>query len=46
MEIDAFWMREGGAAPIAYIHNYPGRFRMLHVKDMGPPPIGSYGRRL
>ncbi len=38
MEIDVFWMKKGGADPVTYMKNFPGRFPMLHVKDMGPPP--------
>jgi sugar phosphate isomerase/epimerase len=38
MEIDVFWMRKGGGDPVSYMEKYPGRFPMLHVKDMGPPP--------
>ena len=32
-EIDCGWMIIGGADPVAYFKRYPGRFRMLHVKD-------------
>lgn len=38
MEIDVFWMKQGGGDPVHYLNTYPGRFPMLHVKDMGPPP--------
>ena len=38
MEIDVFWMKKGGADPVKYMNGYPGRFPMLHVKDMGPAP--------
>lgn len=38
MEIDVFWMTQGGGDPVKYIERYPGRFPMLHVKDMGPAP--------
>ena len=38
MEADVFWMRQAGQDPLAWITRYPNRFRMLHVKDMGPPP--------
>lgn len=38
MEIDIFWMVKGGGDPVKYMERYPGRFPMLHVKDMGPPP--------
>lgn len=38
MEIDIFWMTKGGGDPVKYMERYPGRFPMLHVKDMGPAP--------
>jgi sugar phosphate isomerase/epimerase len=33
-EVDLFWMIKGGFQPIDYFKNYPGRFALLHVKDM------------
>src|SRR5665213_1059758 len=38
MEMDVFWMVDGGGDPLAYFKKYPGRFRMLHVKDMDGSP--------
>lgn len=38
MEADVFWMRQAGQDPLAWFRRYPGRFHMLHLKDMGPPP--------
>lgn len=38
MEMDVFWIRAGGGDPIVYLDQNPGRFRMLHAKDMGPAP--------
>ena len=38
MEVDVFWMRQAGDDPLAWFARYPGRFRMLHAKDMGGPP--------
>lgn len=38
MEIDVFWMVKGGGDPVMYMGRYPGRFPMLHMKDMGPAP--------
>ena len=29
-----YWMRKGKRDPLQYFSRYPGRFRMLHVKDM------------
>jgi sugar phosphate isomerase/epimerase len=36
MEMDLFWITNGGQDPLAYFHNYPGRFPLVHVKDMAP----------
>lgn len=38
MEMDVFWMVDGGGDPLAYFKKYPRRFRMLHVKDMDGSP--------
>ena len=38
MEADVFWMRQAKQDPLAWFAKYPGRFHMLHLKDMGPPP--------
>ncbi len=34
MEMDLFWAVKGGADPLAYFKEWPGRFTMLHIKDM------------
>jgi sugar phosphate isomerase/epimerase len=34
MEMDLFWITKGGQDPIAYFARYPGRFALVHVKDM------------
>jgi sugar phosphate isomerase/epimerase len=34
MELDLFWIVKGGQDPLAYIAKYPGRFPLVHVKDM------------
>ncbi len=33
-EMDVYWVRHGGADPIALFKKYPGRFPLLHIKDM------------
>jgi Sugar phosphate isomerases/epimerases len=38
MEMDVYWTSKGGASPIFYMENYPGRFPALHVKDMDATP--------
>jgi sugar phosphate isomerase/epimerase len=34
MEMDIFWLVKGGRDPLEYFQWYPGRFPLLHVKDM------------
>ncbi len=34
MELDLFWIRNAGVDQTPYFSKYPGRFTMLHVKDM------------
>ena len=36
-ELDCYWAVSGGADPIALLGRYPGRFKMLHIKDGKPP---------
>jgi len=33
-QMDLYWIIEGGGDPLAYFAKYPGRFPMVHVKDM------------
>jgi sugar phosphate isomerase/epimerase len=35
-EIDCGWMTVAGSDPVAYMRNYPGRIKMLHIKDFKP----------
>lgn len=45
MEVDVYWMTKAGEDPLAYFHNYPGRFHLCHLKDMdlkgGITDVGS-----
>jgi len=34
MELDLFWANKAGQDPIAMFNKYPGRFQLLHFKDM------------
>lgn len=34
MELDLFWASKAGQDPIAMFQKYPGRFELLHFKDM------------
>jgi len=38
MEADVFWMRQAKQDPLAWFSKYPGRFHLLHMKDIGPLP--------
>jgi sugar phosphate isomerase/epimerase len=42
-EADCGWFTVAGADPVKYFQTYPGRFRMIHVKDFQPiqAPITS-----
>ena len=35
-EVDCGWMVAAGGNPVNYFRQYPGRFRMIHVKDFQP----------
>jgi sugar phosphate isomerase/epimerase len=35
-ELDLYWVKKGGGDPLAVMKKYPGRFPILHVKDMAP----------
>lgn len=32
-ELDIFWMSAAGADPVDYLNRYPGRFKLMHIKD-------------
>ena len=38
IELDIYWAVKGGADPVDYFKRYPGRFELLHVKDMDNTP--------
>ncbi|MCX6622619.1 MAG: sugar phosphate isomerase/epimerase, partial [Acidobacteria bacterium] len=40
MELDTFWTTFAGKDPVEYFEKYPGRFHLLHIKDLkkGYPP--------
>ena len=37
-EMDLFWITFGSAEPLSYFAKYPGRFPLVHVKDMATKP--------
>lgn len=44
-QMDVFWVRQGGADPVALLKKYPGRFTSLHLKDRAPgTPDSDDGR--
>jgi len=43
MEMDLCWISVAGKDPIAYFNKYPGRFPLVHVKDMKKLPKGAEG---
>jgi sugar phosphate isomerase/epimerase len=38
LELDLYWIVKGGADPLKYFAKQPGRFHLLHVKDMDSTP--------
>ncbi|MBS1794838.1 MAG: sugar phosphate isomerase/epimerase [Acidobacteria bacterium] len=38
MEIDLYWIGKAGFDPLPYFEQYPGRFPLVHVKDMDATP--------
>ena len=32
-QMDVYWTVMGKASPVDYFNKYPGRFRLLHIKD-------------
>jgi sugar phosphate isomerase/epimerase len=44
MELDLCWITVAGADPLAYFNKYPGRFPLVHVKDIKKiPPVSESG---
>lgn len=38
MEMDLYWITKAGQNPLKYFSAYPGRFPLVHVKDMDSTP--------
>ncbi len=36
MQMDCFWITFAGQDPVNYFHKHPGRFALLHIKDLKP----------
>jgi len=41
MELDLCWITVAGKDPVEYFNKYPGRFPLVHVKDMKKLPTGA-----
>ena len=42
MELDIYWVKKGGGDPVQCLKKYPGRYEILHVKDMDSTPEKSF----
>jgi sugar phosphate isomerase/epimerase len=42
VQLDLYWIIKAGFDPVDYFRRYPGRFELVHVKDMGPPPARGF----
>lgn len=42
MEMDLYWITKAGADPLHYFREHPGRFPLVHVKDMDATPEKSF----
>lgn len=38
-EMDIFWIAYGRQDPAAFLHRYPGRFPLMHIKDIRPGTV-------
>ena len=47
-EMDCFWVTHAGQDPVAYFKKYPGRFPLLHIKDMkdNPRPAQEFDAKM
>ncbi len=48
IEMDVFWLVHAGQDPVAYFEKYPGRFPLLHIKDLAPghPPTDQLDAKM
>ncbi len=42
MELDLYWTVKAKQDPVAYFNKYPGRFALVHVKDMDKTPQQNF----
>jgi sugar phosphate isomerase/epimerase len=47
-EMECFWTTHAGQDPVAFFKKYPGRFPLLHIKDLkaGNPPTTNVDPRM
>jgi len=47
-EMDCFWLTHAGHDPVHYLKTYPGRYPLLHIKDMKdhPAPVQEFDARM
>ena len=41
-EMDVYWFAHGGVDPMDYLNKYPGKFKLMHLKDMRKGVKGNY----
>ncbi len=44
-EMDVFWVKHPGQDPVALLKRYPGRFKLMHLKDRKPGTPGNQDGR-
>jgi len=44
-ELDVGWVASAGLDPLAVLRAYPGRFRLMHIKDIGADTVTNYAFR-
>ena len=47
-EMDCFWITHAGQDPVTFLKKHPGRFPLLHIKDLkaGNPPATEFDPRM
>lgn len=40
-QLDVFWMIHGGGSPASYLKKYPGRFELMHLKEIRHDVVGN-----
>jgi sugar phosphate isomerase/epimerase len=42
LQLDLYWIAKAGQEPLEYFAKWPGRFPLVHVKDMDNTPLQSF----